>query len=136
MAVSKQHEKHGKFVRVAPNHISISDPRALQEIYGHKSGFTKGPFYEDMCISVFSAVIQLTLWIPFHQVRPVIFNTRDTQVHQRKRKYLNPAFSAQNLSQFEKYMVEDILRLKFCCDRKISVAEGKLDFCRYCTLDP
>lgn len=43
----KQHQKYGNFVRVAPNHISISDPSALEAIYGHKSGFNKGPFYED-----------------------------------------------------------------------------------------
>lgn len=46
-AVLDQHKKHGDFVRIAPNHISIADPDAVQEIYGHKSGFTKGPFYED-----------------------------------------------------------------------------------------
>lgn len=48
MTVRQQHEKYGTFVRIAPNHISISDRSALETIYGHQSGFLKGPFYEDM----------------------------------------------------------------------------------------
>jgi benzoate 4-monooxygenase len=46
-AVSDLHKKYGDFVRISPNHISIADPKAVQEIYGHKTGFLKGPFYED-----------------------------------------------------------------------------------------
>jgi benzoate 4-monooxygenase len=53
MTVLQQHEKYGAFVRIAPNHISISDRTALETIYGHQSGFLKGPFYEDKsCIIV------------------------------------------------------------------------------------
>lgn len=36
-----------RFVRIAPNHIPFSNRVALDVIYGYKSGFTKGPFYED-----------------------------------------------------------------------------------------
>jgi len=45
--VQEQHEKYGSVVRIAPNHISVSDYMAVHEIYGHKTGFLKGPFYED-----------------------------------------------------------------------------------------
>jgi benzoate 4-monooxygenase len=48
MTLLQQHEKYGSFVRIAPNHVSISDRSALETIYGHQSGFIKGPFYEDM----------------------------------------------------------------------------------------
>ena len=94
-AVLQLHRKYGDFVRIAPNHISIADPAALHEVYGHRGGFTKGPFYD-----------------AFHQVRPVIFTSRDTVAHQRKRKCLNPAFSSKNLRAFEPYMSADILKLK------------------------
>ena len=89
------HHQLGDFVRIAPNHISIADPAALHQIYGHKGGFLKGPFYD-----------------AFHQVRPVTFTTRNATIHQRKRKCLNPAFSARNLKAFEPYMSSDVLAFK------------------------
>jgi benzoate 4-monooxygenase len=94
-AVMDLHLKHGDFVRVAPNSISINDPAAVQQIYSHKSNFAKGDFYD-----------------AFLQVRPVIFNARDISLHQRKRKYLNPAFSARALSEFEPSMDVDLLLWK------------------------
>jgi benzoate 4-monooxygenase len=109
--VIAMHEKYGDIIRIAPNHISISRPTALAEIYGYKSGFTKGPFYDS-----------------FMQVRPVVFTARDTAVHQRKRKYLNPAFSNRGMADFEPYMDEEIriwiTQLNKMCDSKQVV-----DFC-------
>lgn len=46
-AVSDLHKEYGDFVRISPTHVSIADPKAVQQIYGHKTGFLKGPFYED-----------------------------------------------------------------------------------------
>lgn len=40
-AVHDLHEKHGKFVRIQPDHISIADPDALSIVYGHGTGFLK-----------------------------------------------------------------------------------------------
>lgn len=51
--VLKQHSKYGSFVRISPNHISITDPAALSQIYGGKTGFPKGPFYEDMFLQFY-----------------------------------------------------------------------------------
>ncbi len=48
--VLEQHEKYGPVVRIAPNHISINKPEAVNQIYGHKTGFCKGPFYDDKSI--------------------------------------------------------------------------------------
>ncbi|KAG4266797.1 hypothetical protein FPRO04_13092 [Fusarium proliferatum] len=93
--VLKLHQKHGDFVQIAPNHVSISSPDAIQQIYGHKTGFIKGPFYD-----------------AFHQVTPVVFNTRNVSEHTRKRKYINPAFSARALSDFEPYMDAEIFGWK------------------------
>lgn len=52
-AVSDLHKKYGNFVRISPTHISIGDPEAVQQIYGHKAGFLKGPFYEDKLTRVY-----------------------------------------------------------------------------------
>ena len=89
------HQKHGDFVQIAPNHVSINSPDAIQQIYGHKTGFTKSDFYD-----------------AFLQVQPVVFNARDIGVHSRKKKYLNPAFSAQALSEFEPHMTAELLAWK------------------------
>ncbi len=37
----KLHEKHGDVVRLGPNSLSFSDPKALKTIYGLNKGFTK-----------------------------------------------------------------------------------------------
>ncbi|KAF2856837.1 cytochrome P450, partial [Plenodomus tracheiphilus IPT5] len=110
-AVMEQHNRHGDFVRIGPNHISINTPEAVAEIYGHKSGCVKSDFYD-----------------VFLQVTPVVFNVTDPASHQRKRKYMNPAFSARALADFESSMDEEVLGWK---QRLIEMAknkEHKIDF--------
>jgi benzoate 4-monooxygenase len=91
----EQHAQHGDFVRVGPNHVSINTHEAMAEIYGHRSGCTKSEFYD-----------------AFLQVTPVVFNARDPKVHQQKRRYMNPAFSAKALTEFEPAMDAEILGWK------------------------
>lgn len=91
----KLHQKHGDFVRIGPNHLSINNPSAVAEVYGHKTCFIKSPFYD-----------------AFLQVRPVVFNARDVHEHSRKRRYINPAFSARALSDFEPNMNVELLGWK------------------------
>lgn len=42
--------------------------------------------------------------LPFHQVEPVLFNTLDADVHNRKWKLMNAAFSPKNVLEFERFM--------------------------------
>ncbi len=37
----KVHQKYGPIVRVGPNHVSISDPAAITQIYGIGSNYVK-----------------------------------------------------------------------------------------------
>jgi benzoate 4-monooxygenase len=83
----EQHRKYGDLVQIAPDHVSFNLPEAVADIYGHKSGCLKSDFYDS-----------------FLQVMPVVFNVRDPTAHQRKRKFLNLAFSARALSEFEPSM--------------------------------
>jgi cytochrome P450 len=39
------HKKHGKLVRIGPNHISVSDPAAIPIVYGTNPVWVKGPSY-------------------------------------------------------------------------------------------
>jgi hypothetical protein len=41
VAVNDAHRRFGPVVRIAPNHVSIVDPDAVNMIYGHGNGFTK-----------------------------------------------------------------------------------------------
>ncbi|KUJ17671.1 cytochrome P450, partial [Mollisia scopiformis] len=46
LAVHKAHAQLGSHVRIAPNHISISDPQAVTDIYGHGANFLKDAWYD------------------------------------------------------------------------------------------
>lgn len=41
LVVHDLHRRHGRVVRLAPNHISVADESAIQAIYGHGNGFLK-----------------------------------------------------------------------------------------------
>ena len=40
-SVDEAHKKYGKLVRIQPNHVSVADESAINEIYGHGNGFLK-----------------------------------------------------------------------------------------------
>ncbi|KAJ9191450.1 hypothetical protein DTO164E3_8855 [Paecilomyces variotii] len=85
--VHELHKKHGKFVRIQPNHVSVADDNAVQEIYGHGNGFLKAEFYDS-----------------FVSIRRGLFNTRDRAEHTRKRKTVSHTFSVKSIGQFEQYI--------------------------------
>lgn len=87
LAVDEQHAKHGKFVRIAPNHVSVASDGAIQEIYGHGNGFLKSDFYD-----------------AFVSIHRGMFNVRDRAQHTRKRKIVSNTFSVKSIGQFEPYM--------------------------------
>ncbi|KAH0826593.1 cytochrome P450 [Lanmaoa asiatica] len=82
--VHELHEKHGTFVRLAPNHVSVADPGALQIVYAHGNGSLKSDFYD-----------------AFVSIHRGLFNTRDRADHARKRKIVSHIFSQKNVLEFE-----------------------------------
>ncbi|BGP55667.1 hypothetical protein JCM8202_003843 [Rhodotorula sphaerocarpa] len=93
--VDEEHEKHGKFVRIGPNEVSINDPKALPIVYAHGSGSIKGDFY-DSFVNVLS-------FSPASKVRG-LFNTRDRTEHTRKRKIVSHTFAPKSVREFEPYI--------------------------------
>ena len=75
----------GPIVRIAPNHISLSDPKALAVVYGHSAGFTKSSWYD-----VFSNFRV-----------PNIVSTRSRAVHARKRRIEAHMFAPQSIRAVE-----------------------------------
>ncbi|CAE6467627.1 unnamed protein product [Rhizoctonia solani] len=86
-AVHELHQKYGKLVRIAPNHISVADTKAIEVIYAHGNGTLKTEFYD-----------------AFVSIRPGLFNTRDRATHTRKRKLVSHIFSQQNVLLFEPHV--------------------------------
>ncbi|KAF4618517.1 hypothetical protein D9613_010014 [Agrocybe pediades] len=82
--VHEMHKKYGPFVRLAPNHVSIAEPDALQIVYAHGNGALKSNFYD-----------------AFVSIRRGIFNTRDRNEHARKRKIVSHIFSQKSVIEFE-----------------------------------
>ncbi|PSR74400.1 hypothetical protein PHLCEN_2v9908 [Hermanssonia centrifuga] len=82
--VHELHQKYGTFVRLAPNHLSIADPDALQLVYAHGNGSTKSNFYD-----------------AFVSIQRGLFNTRSRPEHARKRKIVSHIFSQKSVLEFE-----------------------------------
>lgn len=103
MTVHEKHLKYGDFVRLAPDHLSVSHPDGIrvgrnvempmalidldQDILGHGNGFLKSEFY-----------------YAFDNIEQGIFTTRDRLKHSRKRKYVSHAFSPKAMVNFEPYI--------------------------------
>ncbi|CAL1708780.1 unnamed protein product [Somion occarium] len=82
--VHELHQKYGTFVRIAPNHLSIADPDALQVVYAHGNGSLKSNFYD-----------------AFVSIQRGLFNTRSRPEHARKRKIVSHIFSQKSVLEFE-----------------------------------
>ncbi|KIY49616.1 cytochrome P450 [Fistulina hepatica ATCC 64428] len=81
------HQKYGPIVRIAPNHVSIASPEALQTIYAHGNGALKSDFYD-----------------AFVSISRGVFNTRDRAEHARKRKIISHIFSQKSVLEFEPHV--------------------------------
>jgi cytochrome P450 len=90
-AIHHAHEQFGTHVRIAPKHISISDPRAMAEIYGHGANMLKDPFYDGGAGP--------------HR------NLADTRVkseHQRKRRMLAHIFAQKTIVALEPMVADTV----------------------------
>ncbi|KAI6780213.1 Isotrichodermin C-15 hydroxylase-like protein [Emericellopsis cladophorae] len=85
------HQKYGPVVRFGPNHISFNSRAALKDIYGFKSNVRKSEFY-----NAFAHPVANT------------HNTRDKQVHARKRRVLSQAFSDSAMRGIERYILQNV----------------------------
>ncbi|KAJ5263439.1 hypothetical protein N7478_011044 [Penicillium angulare] len=82
------HEKYGGVVRTGPFEVSITDPDAIQVIYGAGSSFRKSDWY-----SVWQGRRKFDL-----------FAERNPHVHSSNRRFVNSIYSQSGLSDFEPYL--------------------------------
>ncbi|KAK3348761.1 cytochrome P450-like protein [Lasiosphaeria hispida] len=87
----RMHEKYGTFVRFGPSSLSVNSNTALRDIYGFKANVRKAEFYD-----------------AFVHPAPNTHNTRDRDVHARKRRVLSHAFSDSAVKEVERYILANI----------------------------
>ncbi|KAI1658729.1 cytochrome P450 [Daldinia decipiens] len=98
----KLHKRYGSLVRIGPNHVSVSDPREINHIYGMKSKYTKTEFYHP---------IQSIIWKG--KAEPHLFTMRDLTVHRESKKILANAYSPTSVLAYEPAVDECITLLLY-----------------------
>jgi len=89
LAVDEAHNKLGTHVRIGPNHISVSDPQALTDIYGHGANFLKDAWYDGGAGE--------------HRH---LADVRVKAEHQRKRKMMAHVFAQKTIANLEPIVTE------------------------------
>ena len=105
-AIHGAHEQLGSHVRIAPNHISVSDPRAMTDIYGHGAGLLKDAWYDGGA----------------GEFRHMA-DTRNKAEHQSKRKLLAHVFASKTIANLEPIISDTISTMllqidQFACNRQ------------------
>ncbi|CAO1615093.1 unnamed protein product [Sympodiomycopsis kandeliae] len=108
--VHEAHEKYGKFVRIAPNHVSIADHKALQSVYGHSTGTLKSELYDAFAAPGFPRGL---------------FNTRSRAEHTRKRKIVSHTFAPKSINAFEPFIRREVQLLVARFQEFIKAAKEK-----------
>ncbi|PKS11344.1 hypothetical protein jhhlp_003106 [Lomentospora prolificans] len=86
------HKKYGDVVRLGPNTLSFSNPKALKAIYGLNKGFIKSDFY----------IVQQSV-VKGHRLAS-LFSTTDNSFHAQFRRCVNSAFAMSALVQYEPFV--------------------------------
>ncbi|CAE6438968.1 unnamed protein product [Rhizoctonia solani] len=111
-ALLELHKKYGTFVRIGPNHISISDPDALEAVYKHGNGLLKSDYYE-----------------MFKLGEHGIFSTQDKAEHSVMRRRIAHIFNPQNILSYESRVRNNIRRFVTQWDLRCQQAsEGRSGF--------
>ncbi|OAQ90109.1 benzoate 4-monooxygenase cytochrome p450 protein [Purpureocillium lilacinum] len=101
-AVDDAHKRLGSHVRIAPNHVSVLDPRAPYDIYGHGANMLKEEWYDAGA-----------------GAHRNLADTRDKAEHQAKRKMMAHTFAAKTVSKFEPVLQEQVGALMAQLDHHI-----------------
>ncbi|KAI5358672.1 putative cytochrome P450 [Septoria linicola] len=81
------HKKYGSMVRISPSQILISDPAAIEIIYGPRNVFPKAEFYSGFDPSI--------------SLRAGNFEERDEAKHTLRRSIVAPLYTQASILQFE-----------------------------------
>ncbi|KAI3399490.1 hypothetical protein diail_6752 [Diaporthe ilicicola] len=100
----RQHDKYGPVVRIGPNHLSFTDPRAWRDIYGHRTGAEKdGHHQTEMSKSRVTSA-------PVDALPKTIINS-DREAHQRLRRAMSHGFSDASIRSQEPLIMKYVDKL-------------------------
>lgn len=85
------HQTYGKIVRFGPNSLSFNSNTALKEIYGFRANVGKAEFYN-----------------AFVHPAANTHNSRDKELHARKRRVLSHAFSESATKEMQRYILANV----------------------------
>ncbi|KAI0101193.1 cytochrome P450 [Daldinia grandis] len=112
----KLHRKYGPLVRIGPNHVSVSDPREINHIYGLKSKYIKTEFYHPMHSIIWEG-----------KAEPHLFSMRDPTVHRESKKVLGNAYSPTSLLAYEP-AIDECINLLLYQIEKLASEKKPIDF--------
>lgn len=120
LAIHQAHKDLGTHVRVAPKHISISDPSAMSEIYGHGANFLKDGWYNGGA-----------------GAHRNMGDTRDKAEHQSKRKKFAHVFAQKTILGLEHNVKEMVQVLNNEVDKRVVSGEtiNMRRYLNYFTID-
>jgi cytochrome P450 len=113
LAIHEAHKELGTHVRIAPNHVSISDPAAMNDIYGHGANFLKDAWYDGGAGEHRS-----------------MGDTRVKAEHQQKRKMFAHVFAQKTIATLEHVVTDKVALLVSEIDRKV-VSKQTINIRRY-----
>lgn len=86
------HKKHGRYVRLGPNFLSITDPDAIRDVYAFHNAHPKSEFY-----SVGDVVFQ-------GKRKPTVFTARDESWHSRAMRPVSKFYNLNSVLEYEYLM--------------------------------
>ncbi|KAL2827741.1 cytochrome P450 [Aspergillus cavernicola] len=113
-SISDAHQRYGTHVRIGPTQLSISDPRAMNDIYGHGANFPKDEFYD--------------VGAGPHRS---MADTRSKEEHQRKRKMLAHAFAQKTIVGLETLIKTGLVDLVTQMDRYAESQKEEMNIRRF-----
>lgn len=120
LAVHNAHKALGTHVRIAPNHISICDPTAMNEIYGHGANLLKEGWYDGGARTYRN-----------------MGDTRDKAEHQSKRKKFAHVFAQKTIVGLEPMVHSMVQTLNSEIDKRAAYGEtiNMRRYLNYFTID-
>lgn len=112
------HARYGDYVRMGPNMVSIANPDAIPSVYPIRPGVPKvnAPLgvngVQDTDNSQGNFYRSLMPYSRQGSSLPLVFNTRDENLHMHLKKPIAPIFSLSNVLTFERF-VDHVLGLLF-----------------------
>ncbi|KAL8283453.1 hypothetical protein RQP46_005863 [Phenoliferia psychrophenolica] len=88
--IAELHRKHGDFLRIGPNELSVLNPAAITQVHGVAAKMTKGDWYA----------------CTFTDKGESVFSIRGLKEHSERRKYWDRAFGAKPLADYMNFVRE------------------------------